>query len=242
MKLIMLNLIAISLAAAAPPPVWVEAESASKKSIQTNGWYSDVKKDELSGGGFLAHWGNQPGTASYDLNITESGSYILWLRANPVGSKLEFKIDQGTWMVADFKNQSHESINIASNNKPDLRFVSWVRGGLKNLTAGKHLLEVRFNSSNNHHGNLDCFCFTTDPDWKPRGTLKPNEKLPHWPAPEISTENLDTWISFIRPSAEELGWRSVRWHRSLSEAAEEARKLDRPILLWAMNGHPCGET
>ncbi len=45
------------------------------------------------------------------------------------------------------------------------------------------------------------------------------------------------------PMAEEdLAWRGVRWHRHLDEAAEEARQLGRPILLWAMNGHPCGET
>ena len=39
-----------------------------------------------------------------------------------------------------------------------------------------------------------------------------------------------------------LAWRGVRWHRHLDEAADEARHLGRPILLWAMNGHPCGET
>ncbi|MDA7877023.1 hypothetical protein N9A89_03035, partial [Akkermansiaceae bacterium] len=64
----------------------------------------------------------------------------------------------------------------------------------------------------------------------------------HWQVPEITDANLDRWIEFVRPSAEELGWRQIRWHRSLSEAAEEARRLERPILLWAMNGHPCGET
>ncbi|MDB4618079.1 hypothetical protein OAG53_00225 [Akkermansiaceae bacterium] len=62
-----------------------------------------------------------------------------------MGSKLEFRFDQGAWSVADFKNQGHESINIASDNKPDLRFVLWLRGGVKNLTAGKHQLEVRVN-------------------------------------------------------------------------------------------------
>ena len=50
------------------------------------------------------------------------------------------------------------------------------------------------------------------------------------------------WLGFIRPSEEELKWRKVRWHKSLSEAAAKAGKLQRPILLWTMNGHPCGET
>ncbi|MEM7015032.1 MAG: hypothetical protein AAF585_26535 [Verrucomicrobiota bacterium] len=131
---------------------------------------------------------------------------------------------------------------MATDGKPDLRFVAWVRAGVKKLSAGKHKMEIRFNSGNNNHGALDCFCFTTDDDWKPTKTLKPGEDAPHWPVPELTQENLDEWLDFLRPSDSELGWRKVRWHHSLSEAAEEARQLQRPILLWAMNGHPCGET
>jgi len=222
--------------------IWIEAEAALEKTIQNNGWYSSVKKEELSGGEILAHWGNQVGTANYRINLAETGNYVLWLRANPVGSKLETRIDNGDWTKADFKAKSHENINIASDNKPDLRFVAWVRVGSHQLKAGNHEMRVRFTSDNNHHGMLDCFCLTTDANWKPSGTLKPGEDKPHWPVPEITATNLDKWIAFIRPSAEELGWRNVRWHRSLSEAAQEAEKLQRPILLWAMNGHPCGET
>ena len=101
---------------------------------------------------------------------------------------------------------------------------------------------MRFNSGNNNHGMLDCLCLTTDTKWKPSRILKPGESKPHFPAPKISDATLDQWLAFLRPSAEELGWRKVRWHHSLSEAAAEAEKLQRPILLWAMNGHPCGET
>ena len=63
-----------------------------------------------------------------------------------------------------------------------------------------------------------------------------------WPAPELTDDNYRQWLEFIRPTEEELKWRQVRWHKSLSEAAAEARQLERPILLWTMNGHPCGET
>jgi hypothetical protein len=63
-----------------------------------------------------------------------------------------------------------------------------------------------------------------------------------WPAPELTDDSYRKWLEFIRPTDEELKWRQVRWHKSLSEAAAEARKLERPILLWTMNGHPCGET
>jgi len=222
--------------------VWVEGESATKQSIQNNGWYSSVKKDELSGGGLIAHWGDKVGTASYKVEIPKDGTYVLWLRANPVGSKLNVSFDGGAWFNVNFKRNQHETINIATDDKPDLRFIGWVRVGVRKFTAGKHEVGVRFNSGNNNHGSLDCFCLTTDDKWKPSRTLKPGEARPHFAAPEITDANLDKWIKFIRPSDEELGWRKVRWHSSLSEAAAEAKKLQRPILLWAMNGHPCGET
>jgi hypothetical protein len=63
-----------------------------------------------------------------------------------------------------------------------------------------------------------------------------------WPTPTLSDANYSEWLAFIRPASDELKWRNVRWHKSLSEAAAEARRLQRPILLWTMNGHPCGET
>lgn len=222
--------------------IWVEGESASKTSIQNNGWYSSVKQDELSGGGLLAHWGKQVGSADYQVSVPKSGEYAFWLRANPVATKIQYQIGEGGWKDLTIKGRSHEQINLASDNKPDLRFVAWVNAGVVDLKAGETEIGIRFTSSNNHHGMLDCFCFTTDKDWKPRRGLKPGESVPHWEAPKMTKANLDEWIAFARPSAEELGWRAVRWHSSLSEAAEEAEALQRPILLWAMNGHPCGET
>jgi hypothetical protein len=37
-------------------------------------------------------------------------------------------------------------------------------------------------------------------------------------------------------------WRDVAWRPNFGVAIEEARKADKPILLWVMNGHPCGMT
>ncbi|MGJ8695714.1 MAG: hypothetical protein ACSHYF_05305 [Verrucomicrobiaceae bacterium] len=227
---------------AAPSTIWVEGESSADQTIQKNGWYSSVKKDELSDGGLLAHWGDRPGQAQYKVTIPGTGTYTLWLRANTVGSKIEIRFDGDRWKEINPKGNSHENINIASDNKPDLRFLSWINAGTTNLKAGVSGLSVRFTSDNHNHGMLDCFCLTTDPSWKPSRTLKPGEKPPHWPTPRIDDSNLQHWIQFVRPAPEELGWRQIRWHSSLSEAAKEAEQLQRPILLWAMNGHPCGET
>ena len=222
--------------------VWLEAESATDHSTRPHSWYSNVKKDELSGGDFISHWGDRPAVANYQVKIPEAGTYVLWLRANPVSTKLSVRLGGGAWEAVDTKASHHENINIASDDKPDLRFVAWVRAGTKKLGAGEQSIGVKFHSSNHNHGMLDCLCLTTDTSWKPSRTLKPGEAKPHYAAPEIDDANLDRWIDFIRPSDEELGWRKVRWHDSLSEAAAEAEALGRPILLWAMNGHPCGET
>ena len=59
---------------------------------------------------------------------------------------------------------------------------------------------------------------------------------------EPNASNYRDWIEYIQPSAEEEKWRAISWRNRLMPAVEEARKLDRPILLWAMNGNPCGET
>ena len=63
-----------------------------------------------------------------------------------------------------------------------------------------------------------------------------------WPAPVVNDDDLDRWITFVRPTADELKWRNIRWHNNLASAQAEARRLQRPILLWTMNGNPCGET
>ncbi len=44
----------------------------------------------------------------------------------------------------------------------------------------------------------------------------------------------------VRPSEEQ--WEEIPWRPNLAVAIEEARETDKPILLWMMNGHPCGMT
>lgn len=63
-----------------------------------------------------------------------------------------------------------------------------------------------------------------------------------WPAPTITSENFSEWMTFVQPSEKERSWTNIRWHKELAVAAAEARSLHRPILLFTMNGHPCGET
>ena len=46
----------------------------------------------------------------------------------------------------------------------------------------------------------------------------------------------------VLPSKEEERWREVAWRASVWDAVVEAAATDRPVLVWAMNGHPLGCT
>ena len=46
----------------------------------------------------------------------------------------------------------------------------------------------------------------------------------------------------IRPTEEERAYLGIPWRTTLRAAVEEGRRLDRPVLLWTMNGHPLGCT
>ena len=45
---------------------------------------------------------------------------------------------------------------------------------------------------------------------------------------------------YILPRAEELRWQQIPWRPTWAEAVAAARKANKPIYVWAMNGHPLG--
>lgn len=47
---------------------------------------------------------------------------------------------------------------------------------------------------------------------------------------------------FVLPSKDEMGWRTIPWRASFAEGVIAANQVDKPVLLWAMNGHPLGCT
>lgn|GEM_PF-383957 len=53
---------------------------------------------------------------------------------------------------------------------------------------------------------------------------------------------LETWRDLIKPGEDERRWESIDWRSSAWDAILEARALDRPLLVWSMNGHPLGFT
>jgi hypothetical protein len=55
---------------------------------------------------------------------------------------------------------------------------------------------------------------------------------------EPNEQNFAQWRDFIRPKQKELSFEESQWRASLWEGVVEAQKTGKPILLWAMNGHP----
>lgn len=58
----------------------------------------------------------------------------------------------------------------------------------------------------------------------------------------LTAENYEIWFDYITPPENELLWRSVPWRSSFKEGLIDADKYQKPLLLWAMNGHPLGCT
>lgn len=64
------------------------------------------------------------------------------------------------------------------------------------------------------------------------------------PAPpqDPGAEAFDRQLAAIVPGEEEVAWRAVPWRAEFRRALVEGDELDKPVLLWAMNGHPLGQT
>ena len=58
------------------------------------------------------------------------------------------------------------------------------------------------------------------------------------PPPELNDQTYAQWRDHIRPKSKEKCFETVPWRTTLWDAVMEAQKVDKPILLWAMNGHP----
>lgn len=156
--------------------VWVEGESSREHTMRRHGWYDSVTKQALSGGDWLSSFGGDGAPeAKFTLTVPESARYDFWVRLNPVGgARISYRFGGGEWTRID-TSRTVEELNIAADGKPDLRFIAWVRAGSVELERGEATLRFRFESSNQHHGAIDCFVLSKDA-FRPRGTLKPGER------------------------------------------------------------------
>jgi hypothetical protein len=61
-------------------------------------------------------------------------------------------------------------------------------------------------------------------------------------AEELSDSSYERIKRHILPDADEETWRKIPWRTTFWQGVIDANKEDKPILLFAMNGHPFGCT
>src|SRR3954471_3858982 len=156
--------------------IWIEGEAAKSRQVgPPHNWYNSVKKELLSGGDWLSNYGDKDGLATYEVDVKKAGTYTLWVRANPIGSALAWRLGDGEWKEIATGNNVDQT-NIASDSKPDMRFLAWMKAGPVELPPGIASISFKMHSGSSHHGGLDCFCLTTKA-FTPAGSRKPGEKL-----------------------------------------------------------------
>ena len=60
------------------------------------------------------------------------------------------------------------------------------------------------------------------------------------PAPASSS--LDDWQQYIWPADDEVRWMKIPWHPTFGGGLAAAGRAGKPLLFYAMNGHPLGCT
>ncbi len=68
----------------------------------------------------------------------------------------------------------------------------------------------------------------------------PARSIPEGEVPKLTDDTYEKWLHYVLPDEKANAWRKIGWRTTFWEALEEAKKTNRPILLWTMNGHPCG--
>jgi len=166
-------LLFLSAGAAGDETIWVEGEAPAKSGFQKHGWYDDVKKDVLSGGDWLSHYGPRPGEATWAVDVKEGGDYLLWVRCNNLMVTQHYRIDSGDWVPCDLSTEPREEMMISP--KPDHRTLSWNKLGSISLSPGHHQISFRISSKIQNHGGIDCFLLTNS-GYVPSGARKPSPR------------------------------------------------------------------
>lgn len=158
------------LALAGDETLWIEGEKPSSHGFLKHGWYDAVKKDVLSGGDWLSHYGEVPAEATYAVDVKQGGDYAFWVRCNCVMVTQHWRIDQGEWTACDLRAEPREEIMISP--APDHRSLAWNKLGTVKLSPGPHTVAFRLSSKLANHGGIDCFVLT-NAGFVPSGARKP---------------------------------------------------------------------
>lgn len=232
----------VTLAAASPAWHWVEGEKPSASNATRHPWWYDkVKTNLLSGGDYISHWSDERACElTYQIDDAAAGDHHFWIRANPVQSKLSYSINGGPFQAVDFTRGQADIVNIAADDKPDLRFLCWCNPGKVPLKPGRNEIRFRMDSENHYHGMLDCLVLSREP-FQPSGTRKPGEK------PAVSAAQTG-WLPWDPPrdpfEVSPIDLRALN-EKTAGESGR-VRVADgrfmlgngKPVRFWAVNGPP----
>lgn len=228
--------------------IWIEGEKPYQSTMHRHPWWYDkVKRDQLSGGDYISNFDERAsGESAYRVQPTKARDYDLWVRANPVQSRLSYSINGSAWTLINFEKEQQGNVNIAADDKSDLRFIAWVKAGKVPLKSGQNVVRFRMDSKNGNHGSLDCFVLTDEP-FTPNGTAKPDQIAAL--NRRAAVENVG-WFPFA-PKADPFSPASGIDLRFLNEkeAGEGGyigvngaqfvhSKTGKPVKFWAVNGPP----
>ncbi len=59
---------------------------------------------------------------------------------------------------------------------------------------------------------------------------------------ELTDKSCEKLCELVLPGKAEQTWQKIPWRATYWEGVVEAWEEDKPVLLWAMNGHPMGLT
>ena len=59
---------------------------------------------------------------------------------------------------------------------------------------------------------------------------------------KLNRANYRRYLRYIVPRRSEQGWRNIPWRPTYWQGVLEAQRRRKPMLVWAMNGHPLGLT
>lgn len=62
------------------------------------------------------------------------------------------------------------------------------------------------------------------------------------PANPLTEATFDRLAAYIQPEPAECSWQDIQWLENLGKGLAAAVEQRKPVLLWAMNGHPQGCT
>jgi hypothetical protein len=224
--------------------IWVEGEKPVKQSMHRHPWYDSIKKDQFSGGDFISNFSDKlPGEATYELTAAKAGDFEFWVRTNPIQSSLSYRLNGGEWLKIATDKDPIDSLNVAADGKPDLRFIAWIKVGKVALLQGKNTIEFRMDSKLSNHGLLDCFVFDTEP-FQPSGALKPDEVAQR--NKDLATQS-NGWLPFAPP--EDAFGPAALDLRTLNEPVAGSHGFitakgsqfifpgtGQPVRFWAVNG------